>query len=311
MGGVPMYLSLVISFIIWLPKSGVDHLKFIFLATTIVFIIGIRDDLTPMKPIFKLINQLIPSLLVFFFFDVAIESFYGTIDVIQFPFVLKLLITIFTIIVITNSFNLIDGIDGLAGSIAILACSVLGSWFYMIGQIYLSTLCFAIFSVGLAFLYYNWSPSKIFMGDTGALMIGFLLACLIIIFLNKNQDLDYYHPFKFSNPITICISILVLPLTDTLRVFIIRIRKGVSPFFPDNNHLHHLLLSKGYSHSKTVFILIFINLVALFIAYFTSTISDVLALPLLILAIILFVWLISKKTTSDKVTNITISESKT
>lgn len=284
-----------------MPKGGVDELKYVFLAATIVFIIGIRDDLIPMRPIYKLINQLIPTLLVIYFYDVTIYSLYGIAGSWEFPILVKIFVTVFTVIVITNSFNLIDGIDGLAGSIAIIASSVLGIWFMMINHIYLSALCFSLVGVCVGFLYYNWSPSKIFMGDTGALLIGFLLSCLIIIFLNENAALKMTHYAKLENPITFAISIVMLPLVDTLRVFIIRIKNGVSPFFPDNNHLHHMLLNKGYSHSKTVMILFAANLCSVALAVFTSTLSDRYALPLLVGLILLFVWLISKNSGFAKV----------
>lgn len=286
-----------------MPKEGIDELKYIFLAATIVFIIGIRDDLIPMRPIYKLINQLIPTLLVIFFYDVTIYSLYGIAGSWEFPILVKIVVTVFTVIVITNSFNLIDGIDGLAGSIAIIASSVLGIWFMMINHIYLSALCFSLVGVCVGFLYYNWSPSKIFMGDTGALMIGFLLSCLIIIFLNENAALKMAHYAKLENPITFAISIVMLPLIDTLRVFIIRVRKGVSPFFPDNNHLHHMLLSKGYSHSKTVMVLLTVNLSAVGFAVFSSTLSDRITLPVLLALVVLFVLLISRNVRADKTIN--------
>jgi len=259
MGGVPVFFSILVSILIWMNQESLDQEKYFIVALIIIFIIGLRDDLIPMKPIYKIINQLIPAVIVVVFSNIEITSFYEIFSQYTFPRYFTLATTLLTIIVITNSYNLIDGIDGLVGSVGVLTIGLFGFWFYLVGNISLGLLCFSFVGGLLAFLFYNWQPSKIFMGDTGALLIGFFVACIVIIFFNTNQTISDSAELKFRNPISIAIAVLIIPLFDTLRVFVIRLMNNRSPFSPDNNHMHHKLLKYGLSHGQAVLFLLFVN----------------------------------------------------
>lgn len=248
----------------WLPKEGFDFLKYLIVALTIIFIIGLRDDLIPMRPIYKIINQLIPTILVIYFFDQKIQSFYALGVGGIFPEYFQWIATILTVIVITNSYNLVDGIDGLAASLGVIALALFGSWYFTVGDIYMSVICFSFTGAYLSFLNYNWQPSKIFMGDTGALLLGFLISFVVIDFFNTNNTLTVGDSMFCRNPISIAIGILIIPLLDTIRVFVIRVSQNKSPFTPDNNHMHHKLLKLGLGHSKTVLVLLAINIIFVF-----------------------------------------------
>src|SRR6185369_1354460 len=128
-------------------------------------------------------------------------------------------------------------------TIGALTLAALGIWFYLTGNyaISLVSLCFA--GSLLAFLFFNWQPSKIFMGDTGALMIGFLLSYLTILFINENYRLPTENNFKFKASIATAICVVVIPVFDTLRVIILRLRHSQSPFHADRNHIHHQFLN--------------------------------------------------------------------
>ena len=272
MGGIPIFIATFFSLLIWLGGAGANY-KYLFSALTIFFIIGLRDDLIPMKPTFKLLSQLVPILLVVIFSDVRLTSFYSLLDL-NFNNIISILITSFTLIVITNSFNLIDGIDGLAGTIGSLILLSFGAYFYITGLLPLSFLCFAITGSLIAFLIYNWSPSRIFMGDTGALLIGFLIGCLAIYFININFSLEASSPYKFHSSISTAICIMIIPLTDTIRIFTIRVLNSKSPLSADSNHIHHELIKLGLNHSQSTLILGLVNLGFIGLAYFGREISD-------------------------------------
>ena len=177
----------------------------------------------------------------------------------------SLLLTYFTVIVVINSFNLIDGIDGLAGSLGFMASTLLGFYFLQVNLPAYSILAFSLAGSLAAFLIFNFQPAKIFMGDTGSLLIGLIHAILIIKFINVAQMPAINFPIDAAPAIGF--AILMIPLLDTLRVFGIRIIHQRSPFSPDRNHIHHLLLDKGLSHKAITMTLVGINLLFVLGAY--------------------------------------------
>ena len=121
MGGIAIFIGFFISSLIWTDISGLCQIKFILVALFVIFFIGVRDDLVPLRAMVKLMGQIMAASLVIFLFDLRIKTFYGLFGIYELPDIVSYLITYLTIIVITNSFNLIDGLDGLAGTIAIVA----------------------------------------------------------------------------------------------------------------------------------------------------------------------------------------------
>jgi UDP-N-acetylmuramyl pentapeptide phosphotransferase/UDP-N-acetylglucosamine-1-phosphate transferase len=173
-------------------------------------------------------------------------------------------LSVVIIIAIINSFNLIDGINGLAGAIGLLACVSWGAWFLAIHSPALAVVAFSLAGAITAFLKYNFTPAKIFMGDTGSLLIGTVCAILSINFIEMNHLASIKPAYTFNAAPAIAVGILILPLYDTLRVFVQRILHGRSPFSPDKTHIHHLLLDLGINHMKATAMLLSVNV--LFIA---------------------------------------------
>ena len=167
---------------------------------------------------------------------------------------------------IRNAFNLIDGINGLSGSIGTLISVLLGSWFFLIDRLEIAIVAFSLAGALVAFLKYNVSPAKIFMGDTGSLLLGLVCSILAIQFIELHQDLGD-SPYAFKAAPSLAIGVLILPLFDTLRVFTMRIIRGRSPFQPDRNHIHHLLLDSGLTHMKATGVLVLVNILFIFMAY--------------------------------------------
>jgi UDP-N-acetylmuramyl pentapeptide phosphotransferase/UDP-N-acetylglucosamine-1-phosphate transferase len=191
---------------------------------------------------------------------------HGFLGIYEMPEMFSLLLTYFAVIVIINSFNLIDGIDGLAGSLGVMSLSLFGAYFFFVGIPAYSILAFSLAGSLVAFLIFNFQPAKIFMGDTGSLLIGTVNAILVIKFINVVNTPSVAYPIDAAPAIGF--AILMIPLLDTLRVFAIRIVNRRSPFSPDRNHIHHLLLDRGFSHRKITLTLLSINLAVVGLIYF-------------------------------------------
>lgn len=226
----------------------------------IPFIVGLVDDLIELSPSAKLIAQWITGTLIFFTLDVRLVSFYGLIgEGIVFPIAISYLATLATVILITNSLNLIDGVDGLAGVVSFIATLSFGTWFIFTESYPLAVVCFAMGGGILAFLFQNWEPSKIFMGDTGSLVIGTLLSITTIEFINENHSLDQNHNMRFHSSIGAALAVLIVPIVDTARIIVIRLFRGLPLFKGDKRHIHHALLRMTTSHKKVVYILGLVN----------------------------------------------------
>jgi UDP-GlcNAc:undecaprenyl-phosphate GlcNAc-1-phosphate transferase len=266
MGGIAIFCGFFISLLIWVEFSEWKEIKFILVALFVIFFIGVRDDLVPLKPLFKLIGQILAAMVLIVFFDLRLKSFYGLFGIFELHTVISYLITLFTIIIITNSFNLIDGLDGLAGCVSIIALLAFGIWYFLIGDQVFAVLAFAMLGAILAFLIFNWEPSEVFMGDTGALVIGMMLAILAIHFIDVNYNLNITNRYRFNASVTTATCFIIIPLVDTTRIIILRLKKGQSPFTPDKSHIHHAIMRLGMSHSQTTLTLGAIQLVFISIA---------------------------------------------
>lgn len=283
MGGLPVFIGFAIASLIWMPWEQLGEIKFVLSALGIMFIIGFRDDLINLKAIQKLLGQLAAAMIIVIVCDVRLKSFYGLFGIFELGEIWSYGISVFTMIVITNAFNLADGIDGLAGSIGTIASIFFGTWFYLIGLESYAFICFALAGGLLAFLHFNWAPSKVFMGDTGSLFIGFFLSIVSIKFIESNYSISSEMiQWQFQAFIGTVIAILIIPLFDTLRVFVRRMLNGKSPMHPDKTHIHHILLRLGCNHSQATGILLTVNVIFVLLALVLKDFGDVVVLPVLI-----------------------------
>ncbi len=282
MGGIAIFAGVMIALLIWMPFPGLQRFKFLFGAMGIMFIVGLRDDLVPVRPLVKLAAQVLAACMVIFLMDIRLSSLYYFFTIDDIHYIISIALTIFTFIVITNSYNLIDGLDGLASSIGIVAFFVFGIYFFLVGEIYYAMVCFGFIGSLIAFLNFNWQPSRIFMGDTGALLIGFVLAAAAIKFIDFNHHLPENAQFKINSSVGLAIATIIIPLFDTLRVFISRAMRKKSPFSPDKTHLHHLLMRLGNSHSQTTLIMIATNIGIICVALLLDFLGDNLLVPIII-----------------------------
>ena len=182
------------------------------------------------------------------------------------PDIIATLFTVFVVIVITNGFNLIDGVDGLASGIGVIASLGFGVMAYLMNQTDMAIIAFSLLGALLAFLKYNFHPARLFMGDTGSLLVGMTLSVLAINLIHSGVVTETIH-FPNKGPL-IAIVFLAIPLFDSLRVFVVRIIDGKNPLYAGREHIHHALLDLGLGHKRTAFALYLMSLLLIAVAYF-------------------------------------------
>ncbi|MDB5242178.1 MAG: glycosyl transferase, partial [Spirosoma sp.] len=256
-GGIAIYAGILIAYFLWpsIDQTDVYRTNLSVAGMTILFFIGIKDDLVGIDPNKKIMFQVLAAMILIFFGELRVDYLYGILGFHHIPDVVGILLTCFIFIALTNAINLIDGIDGLAGGIATIASATFGGWFLLTNHFTMACLAFTLAGALIGFLRFNFSKtSKIFMGNTGSLIIGFMLAFFAVRFVNLNVSFRY-EPTAFFNAPIIAIVILIIPIFDTLRVFLVRILAGRSPFSADRNHMHHILLDNGLTHLQATAVL--------------------------------------------------------
>lgn len=284
LGGIAIFAGVLFSVVIWVPFKDFGDLQYILAAFLILFLVGVRDDLLPLSPRIKLMGQVLAAGILIYESGIVLNSFYGIFGMHEtLPPYLSGPITMFVMLVIINAFNLIDGINGLAGSLGVLVIGTLGAWFFIAGENGYAIVAFSTVGALLAFLNFNFTPARIFMGDTGSLFLGAVSAILLIKFIDLNNNLAAGTYYKFEGGPVVAIGIAIVPLVDTLRVFVTRMLRGLSPFKPDRRHIHHLLIDYGFSHTKATALLFFVNLIFItFVFYMHDKVNQNILLFILL-----------------------------
>ena len=286
LGGVALFFGIVVSTSIFATDLGVNY-SFFLSAITILFFIGLMDDLLVVAPDKKLYGQLISTTLIIFGSGIMINSFSGLFGIHEIPYFLGVILTLFVFVVLINAFNLIDGVDGLATGVGILISLCFVFIFFRIFDYGLGILAVSTLAVLLGFGRYNLSKKfKIFMGDTGSMVIGFILTFMAVRFLFVSEHSN----LGLKTAPVLLLFIFVIPILDTITVFSIRLLKGISPFSADKNHLHHNFLKLGFNHIQTSLILISVNVVFILVGYYFRNIEINILFLIFILLSISFVF---------------------
>lgn len=273
LGGIGIFLGLVVMITLVGAFLNTKILLLVMGGLTILFFLGLKDDLTVLSVKKKFLGQLFACGLLILFTDTRIIGFSKILDIDTLPYWISVLLTLFVYILIINAFNLIDGIDGLAGSIALSTSAIFCFLFYKDGDLSLATVAVALCGTIIPFLRLNFSSrQKIFMGDTGSMILGFLIAVFTVSFINKaqiNMESSY-----FKSAPALAFAMLFYPLIDTLRIFFIRVfilKK--SPFKADKNHIHHRFIQVGFSHLETTLLITSINILIIVIAFSLTSLN--------------------------------------
>ena len=266
LGGIGIFGGFLLASLLSIQVYLNPEFQYFFASAIVIFFLGLKDDIMILSATKKFIGQLIAASILIHLGGIRLDSMHGFLGFEQVPEGFGLALSYLTIIVVINSFNLIDGVDGLASSLGILTMLVFGSYFFVIDYQAYALLAFSLAGSLVAFIIFNHHPAKIFMGDSGSLMIGLVNAILVIKFINVANAPFVVVPV--SSAVAIGFAILIVPLLDTLRVFGIRIINGRSPFTPDRNHVHHLLLDRGMGHAAVTFTCVGINIAFILLAWF-------------------------------------------
>lgn len=294
-------LAIFAGFISSLTLFGVINrgVKEMMAGAIIIFFIGLKDDIIPVSAFKKAFVQILAAGIIIVAGDVRITSFYGIFGIYEISASFSYIISGLFIIGITNAVNLVDGLDGLAGSVIVLICAFLGFGFLFWGSgsyLAYATVAFSLMGSIVGFLRYNLRNAIVFMGDTGSLVSGFIVSVLAIKFVEMKP---------FANNTLFVMSVLFIPIADTLRVFILRVLKGRSPFSPDKNHLHHRLVDLGLNPIYAIIVLLLLNLLAIGVVWVFNAYSINVLLGLLttytisVLGILEFLY----RRKSDKISN--------
>jgi len=266
LGGLGIFSGFFLAALLSISLNGNQEFQYYLAAALVIFILGLKDDIIALSASKKFIGQLIAAAILIHFAGLRITSMHGLFGIEELPTLFSLALSYLTVILIINAFNLIDGVDGLAGMLGLLTTSVFGTYFLLGGMPAYAMLSFALGGSLLAFLIFNYNPAKIFMGDCGSLLLGLTNSILAIKFIEVADSQVVSLPIQSA--VAVGISVLIIPLLDTIRVFSIRIVNGRSPFSPDRNHIHHLLLDRGLSHKHVSLFCFLLNIVFITLAYF-------------------------------------------
>jgi len=290
LGGVAFFYCLIFALFFIRGRDVFDEAMYIIPGLTILFIVGLKDDLVVISPGAKLLSQVFAIVFILANPSFTIHSLNGFLNIYEIPYYLYLIIGGFMMITIINSYNLIDGIDGLASIVGIVILVIYTTIFYLTEEYFFALLAIALNASLMSFLGFNLSSNKkIFMGDTGSLIVGFIISILTLKFLALRPVVYTDLPFLLENAPLIAISILIVPLFDTARVFAIRIANNKGPFSPDRNHTHHVLIDYwGLTHKQASFIIGCFNLLFVTLFIVLGSTAKNLGMVIMLVSVVIF-----------------------
>lgn len=292
LGGIAIFVSFTITSLLFSMTDSSLPINYLLTACIILFAMGLKDDLSGVNSRTKFCIQFIVASILALFGHIRLTSMYGIFGIHDLPYWPSVALSVLTIILIINAFNLIDGIDGLAATTGIVANGCFATMFIYMHQYELAAVSLAMVGAIFGFLKFNITPAKIFMGDTGSLLIGLISVVMAIKFIELNKITNTVSPAIFSAP-ALAVAILIGPIFDTLRVFILRISSGVSPFTADRNHIHHRMLRLGFNHLQTTLILAVLNILCIGVVLLFRDFGNSILIGMLSVVCLLFNWTIT------------------
>ena len=256
-GGLCIYFSVMFSYLLF-DYSQITNNQFFLIGIAAIMVIGFVDDVLVLSPLTKLLGETLAGIALIGFSDLRITHLHGIFGIQEIGVVPSYLISLFVLIAIINAINLIDGVDGLASGLGILYCLFFAVYFHLVGSTSWSILAICMIGALAVFFIYNvfGKKGKIFMGDSGSLLLGYLITAFVFRFCEQNAYHFVPEEYHMSAAPAVAICVLTIPIYDTIRVSLTRIKQHRSPFQPDKNHIHHLLLRTGLNHFQTTCILL-------------------------------------------------------
>ena len=265
LGGVAIFCSFTIAILLFATTVNYQKANFLITSCIILFALGLKDDLYGVSPRTKFMLQITVATILVLLGNFRLTSFYGVFFIWETNMLWGSLFSMAVIIFVNNAFNLIDGVDGLAGTLGLISTLAFGVFFAIADAYAYAFIAFAMFGAIAGFLVFNYAPAKIFMGDTGSLIVGLVCVILAIKFIELNKLGAKPDPNFYSAP-AIAVAVMLVPIFDSLRIFFIRIIHKKSPFAGDRNHVHHRLQSLGLNANKIVIVLASFNIIMIGLA---------------------------------------------
>lgn len=288
-GGIAIFGGFLFSCLVFIPHLLLPQANFLMAAAMIIFSMGLKDDIDDLTPYKKFIAQFVAALITSVLADIRIGDLHGVLGIHELSYPVSVVLTIFVFVGVVNAFNLIDGVDGLAASLGIVMSLLYAFLFYKVDQLGYAYLSVALAGALIAFLYFNCSPARIFMGDSGSLFLGFMATILSIRIIRADiAEQLTFAPLTITSCTALVAAVLVIPIFDTLRVLTLRLINGRSPFAADRNHLHHRLLLLGLNHSQITFVLTGITLLLMLVVFSLQNIGSTKLIVILALSMLSF-----------------------
>lgn len=280
-GGILIFAGTIIAYCLWFPSHdqwqfgqnyellyALNEFKYLVACMFILFFMGLKDDIIGVSPTKKLFIHIFVGMILVLMADVRLTQFWGLLGIDEISYPVSITLSLFVYIVIVNAINLIDGVDGLAAGIGLIASMTFAYWFYRTEDFPLALLAVGLGGSLFGFLLFNFQPARIFMGDSGSLIIGVVVYVLTMRMIEFPPLRMSQAMMSVSKPV-LAMAILSYPLIDTLRVFLIRTVQGRSPFSADKNHIHHKLISLGLSHRQVSIVLYAYTILIIMLTFFT------------------------------------------
>jgi len=273
--GLVFYFGIILASVYLFKFQKGDQMLYLITALSIILYVGVRDDIYNMSPWGKIILQGVAIMIILIPKNLVLNELHGFLGINELNDFVAYPLTLFIGIFMINSFNLIDGIDGLAGMMSIFMLTCFGVIFYLLDDLFLVYLITILIGTNSGYLRFNLSQKrKVFMGDTGSLILGFFMFFFLLQLINHDHldKVEFFVPKEKS--IWLGLLIFLYPILDSGSVFISRVRRGKSPFAPDNRHIHHFLLNRFESHKMVSLIVLVCSLIGI-----VTTVGVVLLYP--------------------------------
>lgn len=256
-GGLNICFSFMLTYMLF-EFNQMSQSQFFLIGLFAIMSVGFIDDVLVLTPMAKLFGETLAGLALIGFADLRITHLHGLFGITEIGIIPSYLISLLILIAIINAVNLIDGIDGLASGLGILYCLFFATYFGLVGDKSWSILGICMIGALAVFFIYNvfGHREKIFMGDSGSLLLGYLLTAFVFHFCEINAYHEVPEALHMNAAPAVAICVLTVPIFDTIRVSLTRLKQHRSPFLPDKNHIHHLLLRTGLNHIQTTCVLL-------------------------------------------------------
>ncbi len=259
-GGIDICFSFLLAYLIF-EFHDFQQSQFLLIGVLAIMAVGLVDDILILSPSAKLLGETLAGIALVGFADIRLTNLHGIFGIYEIGIIPSYLISLFVLIAIINAINLIDGVDGLASGLGMLYCLFFTVYFLLVGETNWAILAICLIGSLAVYFCYNvfGSKHKIFMGDSGSLLLGYMLTAFVFHFCEINAYNEVPEALHMVAAPAVAICVLSIPVFDTIRVSLTRIKHHKSPFNADKNHIHHLLLRTGLNHIQTTCILLAVS----------------------------------------------------